>query len=88
MNWFEQFLKNKKKTNLVHPLVWSQNSYILFLVPREPITENFKWFEVFLWVLDKKVCEEEEEEQQQQQQAEEDFDWICYSAGAEWKLRH
>ena len=45
------------------------------------IIENLNRFEPYLWVLDKKVCEE----QQQQQEEEEDSDWICYSAGAEWK---
>ena len=34
-------------------------------------------------MLDKKVCKEQQEEQQQQE--EEGFEWICYSAGAEWK---
>ena len=45
------------------------------------ITENLNRFEPYLWVLDKKVCEEEE--QQQEEEEEEDSDWICYSAGAE-----
>ena len=83
MNQFEQFFWILEKTNLVHPLVWSQNLHILFLVPRGPITENLNWFEPFLWVLDKKVCKEQQ--QQQQQEEQEGFEWICYSAGAEWK---
>ena len=34
--------------------------------------------------LDKKVCEEEQQEQEEEEQ-EQDSEWICYSAGAEWK---
>ena len=45
------------------------------------ITENLNRFEPYLWVLDKKVCEEQEQEEQEQE--EEDSEWICYSAGAE-----
>ena len=47
------------------------------------ITENLNRFEPYLWVLDKKVCEEEQEQEEEEQQEEQDSEWICYSAGAE-----